>query len=153
NTATRIGGVAGSQPGALADGTAAMLFDGASGYLTVANPAALPLAGDLSIELWINVSLQTRQTLISKHYRGEFELTLETNGQLNLYQGNGTSYAGLLSAAGAVRGNVWQHIVVTRSVATRTIRFYVNGVASGGGMWSVAPVATSNPIVMGRRAA
>jgi hypothetical protein len=119
----------------------------------VPSPAALTLSGDLSIELWANVSLQARQTLISKHYRGEFELTLETNGQLNFYQGNGTTYAGMLSTPGAVRANVWQHIVVTRSAASRTIRFYVNGVASGGGTSAIVPVSTTNAIVIGRSAA
>ena len=48
---------------------------------------ALQLAGDLTIEMWINVSLATRQTLISKGYLSEFELTLEKSGRLNLYQG------------------------------------------------------------------
>ncbi len=52
-------------------------------------PRGVQLAGDLTIELWLNVSLATRQTLISKDYLHEFELTLETSGQLNFYQGNG----------------------------------------------------------------
>ena len=86
NTASGFGGVTWLQPGALADGNPAALFDGSTGYLRVANPT-VSLAGNLTIEMWINVSLATRQTLISKDYLHEFELTLETNGQVQLLSG------------------------------------------------------------------
>src|SRR5262249_20925031 len=72
--ATRFGGVTLAQPGPLADGNFAARFDGASGYLRAANPAA-SLAGDLTIELWVNAASSGRQTLISKGYLYEFELT------------------------------------------------------------------------------
>ena len=110
--------------------------------------AALQLAGDLTIELWVNVSLATRQTLISKGYLYEFELTLETDGRLNFYQGNGVAFGGLLSAFGAVTANTWQHVVVTRAAATKTIRFYVNGVAKGSGTSAVAPNAGPKPVAI-----
>ena len=69
--------------------TARMLFDGASGDIQVPGTPSLSLSGDLTIELWVNVSNGGRQTLISKDYLREFELTLESNGELNFYQGNG----------------------------------------------------------------
>src|SRR5439155_4409641 len=83
------GGVTPNQPGPLADGNPAMRFDGATGYVLVPNAAALQLTGDLTIELWVNTSVASRQTLISKDYLHEFELTLETTGALDLYHGNG----------------------------------------------------------------
>ena len=115
-----------AQPGALGDGT--LRRSSTAPPATCRYPTAPSrLAGDLTMEMWVNVSLATRQTLLSKDYLRELELTLETNGQLNLYQGNGVTYGNVLSATGAVRPNEWQHVVVTRSTATKTIRFYVNG--------------------------
>jgi hypothetical protein len=127
-----------------------MLFNGSTGYVRVANSAAVQLAGDLTIELWLNVSLATRQTLISKDYLHEFELTLETSGRLNLYQGNGSTYGGVLSAPGAVTANTWQHVVVTRAAATKTIRFYVNGVAKGSGSYVTTPTSSTKAVSIGR---
>ena len=93
-----------------------MRFDGSSAYVRLPNPP-ISLAGELTIEMWVNVSLDTRQTLISKSYAREFELTLEKGGRLNFYQGQGSgkSYEGLLSQFNAVAANKWQHVVVTRS--------------------------------------
>jgi concanavalin A-like lectin/glucanase superfamily protein/chitobiase/beta-hexosaminidase-like protein/putative Ig domain-containing protein len=145
-----VGNVALGQPGALADGDRAMYFDGASGYIQVAATPALPLAGNLTIELWVNVSLAARQTLISKDYLREFELTVETNGELNLYQGNGIASSNVRSVRAAVQPNVWQHVVVTRSAATNTIAFYVNGVAKGTGIVPIAAAAGNAFISIGR---
>jgi hypothetical protein len=149
NPGTLIGGVTVGQPGALIDGNTAMLFDGSSGYVQAANPAA-PLAGDLTIEMWINVSLATRQTLISKSYLNEFELTLETSGHLNFYQGNGSTWQNGASIAGAVIAGTWQHVVVTREAATKTVRFYVNGVAKGGFLYSTTPASSAKALSIGR---
>ena len=110
NPATLMGGVAPGQPGALDDGNLAMLFNGTNSYLGVANSAALQLAGDLTIEMWINVSLASRQTLISKGYLREFELTLEVDGRLSFYQGTAPPTTGLLSSgsvARQTRGSTW----------------------------------------------
>jgi len=65
------------------------------------------------------VSLATRQTLISKSYLNEFELTLETSGHLNLYQGNGSTWQNGASVAGAVNATTGSHVVVTREAATK----------------------------------
>jgi hypothetical protein len=148
---TLFGGATLGQPGALADGTA-LRFDGSTGYVQVANSAALQLAGDLTIELWLNVSLATRQTLVSKDYLHEFELTLETDGRLNLYQGNGSTYGGVLSALAAVTANTWQHVVVTRTAATKTTRFYVNGIATGSGSYALTPTPGPKAVSIGRSA-
>jgi hypothetical protein len=152
NAGSRIGGVTRIQPGALADVTAAAALDGTTGYVRIPNSPSLQVAGDLTIELWANLSLTSRQTLISKHYAREFELTLETSGSLNLYQGNGSAIGNVWSAPGVVTPNVWQHIVVTRSTSTKTVRFYVNGRPKGVAVYSVDPSAGTGPITIGRSA-
>ncbi len=150
NTGTRFGGVTIGQPGALADGSAAMRFDGSTGYVRVQSAPALQLAGDLTIEMWINVSLATRQTLISKSAAREFELTLETSGMLNLYQGNGAASSNVRSANGVIQANTWQHVVVTRTASSKTVAFYVNGVFNSSGTYLTAPATGTNPIAIGR---
>src|SRR6185503_8488966 len=97
------------------------------GYVQAAGVPGL--AGDLTVELWVKMSIGSRQTLISKDYLREFELTVEPNGGLNFYQGNGVVSGNVQSVSGAVRPNVWQYVVVTRTAATDTIAFYVNAVA------------------------
>src|SRR5262249_32343782 len=110
----------------------------------------LQIAGDLTIEMWINVPLTARQTLISKDYLREFELTLETSGHLNLYQGNGSVFEHVVSVASAIAPNVWQHVVVTREAATKTVRFYVNGGPRGRGTSALARAAGTKPVYSGR---
>ncbi len=146
---TVFGGVTLSQGGALADGNPAMLFNGSTGYVRGANPAA-SLAGDLTIELWLNVSLATRQTLISKSNLSEFELTLETWGQLNFYQGNGTTFEEIPLAFAGITANTWQHVVVTRTAATNTIRLYVNGILKGSRTYTTAATASARLVSIGR---
>ena len=66
--AIRFGAIAGAQPGALSDGSSATLFNGANSFVRVTDTSTLQLAGDLSLELWLKLSLGARQTLLSKHY-------------------------------------------------------------------------------------
>jgi hypothetical protein len=150
NPGTIVGGVALAQPGPLADGNSTMRFNGTTGFVWVPNSAELRQAGDLTLEMWVNVPLTTRQTLITKGYTSEFELTLETTGRLNLYQGNGTTYQNVLSAPGSVAANTWQHLVVTRAAATKTITFYVNGVAKGSGVYTLTPTLSTTGVSIGR---
>ena len=127
-----------------------MVFDGTNGYIHVPGAATLPLAGDLTIELWAYLSPGSRQTLISKDYIREFELTVETSGALNFYQGNGSAGANVLSPGGSVQPNQWQHVVVTRTAASNTITFYVNGVIKGTRVIGVAAAAGTSPVSIGR---
>jgi hypothetical protein len=56
----------------------------------------------------------------------------------------------VLSAVGAVSANTWQHIVVTRETATKTVRFYVDGVARGVGVSATVPAVGPRPLSIGR---
>jgi hypothetical protein len=56
----------------------------------------------------------------------------------------------VLSTAGAVAANVWQHVVVTRTAATKTVRFYVNGVAKGSGSYATTPSTGTSAVSIGR---
>ena len=58
---TLVGGVTPDQPGPLADANPAMLLNGSTGHIRVSSGPALQLAGDLTIEMWMHVSLATRR--------------------------------------------------------------------------------------------
>jgi hypothetical protein len=148
---TYFGSVIPAQPGALGDGNSAVLFDGASGYALLPHPTA-SLAGDLTLELWVHLSLTSRQTLLSMGAFNEFELTVERDGRLNFYNGNGAAYASILSPANVIRANRWHHVVVTRVAAAQSITFYVDGIVVGGGTMAMASAAraSAGPITVGR---
>ncbi len=115
------------------------------------NKPALQLAGDLTIEMWVNVSLATRQTLISKDYIREFELTLEKQRHAESLPGERNDEQQRAVGEWCHHAAVWQHVVVTRSAATRTVRFYVNGVAKGSATTTrVDPVAGTRAVAIGR---
>jgi hypothetical protein len=146
---TYVGTVTLGSTGALADDDTAVTFDGSSGLVQIANHATLQLAGDLTIELWVNSSsMAARQTLISKSHLREFELTLETNGSLNFYHGNGTTGSNTATAVGVVTASTWHHVVVTRSGST--INFYVNGASAGSGTAATGPSAGTSVVEIGR---
>ena len=65
-------------------------------------------------------------------------------------RGTVPSYEGTLSDYGAIVANTWQHVVVTRQAATKTIRFYVNGVAKGTGNFSLTPAVSGKAVSIGR---
>ena len=136
--ATVMGGVTTGQEGPLADGSQAMGSTARTptSACRMRRPYSCPDAIFSSSDLW---AAGVRQTLISEGLPKRVPAAARTTGRLNLYQGNGVQYQGVLSVVGAVVPNTWQHIVVTRSAATKTIAFYVNGVAKGGGVDPVAP--------------
>ena len=86
------------------------------GMLRVPNKPALQLAGDRRSSSGSTSRSATRQTLVSKDFLREFELTLETNGTAEFsYQGNGIADRQRAVGEGTVTPNIWQHVVVTRS--------------------------------------
>jgi hypothetical protein len=98
-----------------------MRFDGSSGFVRIPRSSALDLSGDLTLEMWVNLSVARRQTLLSTGPEREVELTLETSNHLNFYHGNGTSYENRPSSKLSIAPGTWQHVVVTRDTAARTI--------------------------------
>lgn len=90
------------------------------------------LTGNLSIEFWakpVDISAG-RQNPLCKSYGAEFCLTMETNGSLTYYHGsagiNSNPYTSF-SMANVFKNNEWTHVVITRNIATKTIKSYING--------------------------
>src|SRR5262249_34009287 len=61
-----------------------------------------------------------------------------------------TVWQSVMSAEGLVAAGTWQHVVVTRTAATKTIRFYVNGALRGSGTYSGPRGVSTRPIFIGR---
>jgi hypothetical protein len=128
-------------------------FDGNDDYITIPNASALQVAGDLTISVWIyptNIAGGGRQSIVFKHYNNEYELIMEPNGQISFYHGDG-SWEEIQEPTCIVTENTWNHVVVTRTMSDKKIRFYLNGVYQGFDDFTDTPVASNNPVLIGRR--
>jgi hypothetical protein len=147
---TLQGGITGGQPGALVNGNAAMLFNGADGT-RIAVPAtstlnALNGGAALTLETWINPATVT----LPSNYRMFFGFPGQNADYVGLYNDSGTprvivslkinGLQRVFVAGPAVTTGTWYHVVVTYDGAA--VVLYVNGVAVG-------QVAASGPVSPG----
>jgi hypothetical protein len=125
-------------------------FDGSiADYVKVNNSLSLQVTGNLTLSCWVFFnSLASKQTLIFKSYSGEYELSMAGNSGSLEFDNTGTI---AYSPSSAVRTNVWLHIVVVRSMLTRDIVFYVNGVEIGTPRpLTKLPISSSNTVYIGQ---
>ncbi len=133
----------------------ALEFDGTGDYLHCGNPSSLQLTGDMTISFWVyptNIA-QHRENAIDKAYCGEFALTQETSGRLSYFHGpNGAETGGYMSRGwdNIFSNDEWIHIVLTRKIASQSIRLYRNGedLGEGGAGW-VSPSVSNEPVTIG----
>jgi fibronectin type 3 domain-containing protein len=112
----------------------ALNFDGSNDYVLVPNSSSLQITGDLTISFWAyptNIS-KGRQNPLGKAYGGEFDLTMETSGQLSYYHGsaggNSSPYMNCY-AYNIFSNNALVHVTIVRNVANKTVTIYKNGIA------------------------
>ncbi len=127
----------------------------------VSNAASLQLTNDLSLALWVrpfNLPLETgsRRSWIHKHYGGEFSLVHYDGNKVYLIQGRSSSvyFSALVIPSNIIVSNDWQHVVVTRNMATREIKGYLDGVLQNTVTYPdnpsySPPVETTYPIKIG----
>ncbi|MEM4736487.1 MAG: DUF2341 domain-containing protein [Nitrososphaeria archaeon] len=110
-----------------------LYFDGINDLVDFGNISnTATVAGNLTISFWLkptNIS-KGRQNPLGKAYGGEFNFTLETNGSINAFHGsagkNTSPYINITTAT-YLQNNQWTHVVYTRDVTTRTLKYYING--------------------------
>ncbi len=114
--------------------------------MRIPNNANLQFTDDLTISCWVKPATLSKQALVYKYWGGEFALYLQPNGGVTFAQKSLESY---VLSPGSIAAGVWTQIVVTRNAASKVITGYVNGVASLSPSYSVAPVASSNDVLIG----
>jgi PKD repeat protein len=128
------GGVTLGTPGALVnDSDTAMTFDGASGYVSVANRANLDPTGDLTVEAWVKPTVVSTVGGAIVHKGGsngnsvwQYRLSLTSGGKWR-----GTVFSGAtaftVTDPGTPSTTSWTYLALTRSAQQLTL--YVNGVS------------------------
>jgi hypothetical protein len=120
-------GVTHGQPGApLGDGDTAMGFDGANGYVSLGDPAALQPA-QVSVEAWVNATASNSPvaTIVRKRLYG-YDLYLTPSGQpaFSIDDSNAIPYG--VTGATAVTDGKWHYLVGTYGQGL--VCLYVDGV-------------------------
>ena len=123
--------------------------------VSVNNNASLQLTGDLTLSLWVKPgNLTNRQNPLDKCYYGEFALNIfATPGRLYYFHGSTTSnfFTFVALDDNTIQTGVWQHIVITRDAATRTVKSYYNGTLKNTATYSTSqlPTASTSPVKIG----
>lgn len=110
-----------------------LYFDGIDDSVSFGNISnTATVAGNLTISFWMKPTNIAKgiQNPLGKAYGGEFDFTLETNGSLSGYHGSAGTNAypyTQINTTASIQNNQWTHVVYTRDVTTRTLKYYING--------------------------
>lgn len=142
---TYIGGVTLGQAGALSDGNKAASFDGVDDVVDVTN-AAVRLAGELTVEAWINPAIVNTgsDSTIARCGIGSdlmWWLALRADGALQSGHYDGAAFQIVATAGGVITTGQWRHVVVTRAADGKTYKFYVDGALVSSSATTTTPVA------------
>lgn len=126
---------------------AATLLNGSSGYITVADNAALDITGNMTITCLVcPLTSGANMVLVGKGTGGSptpFRFLILNTNALNWSHG-GTSVS---STTTLTRGR-WHHCIVVR--ASNVIYFWINGVYAGTGSPTGTPTANTSALEIGR---
>lgn len=142
HTGTVNGGITLGQTGAIRDGNTAALFDGSTGYVTIADNAALTPSVAVTLELWMYPTDNTDTRMLIDKYSASGFYLVRVGAELRFSVG----YEELQFNPSAV--NAWSHVVATYDGAT--LKLYLNGVLVQS-LASVSGVASSSgaPVLLG----
>jgi len=102
-------------------------FDGTDDYVDSGEDSSLSITEDLTIAAWLyNTGDLDHDTLVSKHWNGEYDLTFWSN-ELTWYNGpdytNGNSHGFNYTFS----TDTWYHVTVVRTADNKTVKLYVDG--------------------------
>lgn len=136
---TYTGGFTLAQPGALADGDRATLFDGSSGFVDMGNVGSLAFTGAFSLEAWIKTTAASYAIIASKTLAAStndgYVLLMDAGsgpGKIRFYcvvTGGGTILWDFKTTLAYNDGN-WHHVVATWNGTTGAngVKIFVDGV-------------------------
>ncbi len=124
-------------------------------WVQVPHSAALDFGcGYFTIDAWIKPQ-SLFGTIVSKStsFPVGYDLSIMSTGQLRLEMTT-TSLRCIAQSTGAIAANVWTHIAVTATGGppngSRTITFYINGVAAGTTNIGCVCIGNTTPVLIGR---
>lgn len=140
------GGYTQSEPGPFVfDDTDATLFNGTTGYVSVADADLLDPGDVFTLEAWVNpLAIGSTLEVLAKDTNG-YQLQIYTDGTIRLIKyGVSVIVASLIT----VVANRWVHIVATKSGST--VHLYINGVDVTGAVTNATILATASALNIGR---
>lgn len=119
-------------------GTTSMKFDGTGDVLIIPYSPTIDLGGTtpFTIEFWIYMnSLAARGSVAAKNdgssaANSQFDLNIETTGQVNVQFYSGGSAITINSATGVITTSSWIYVVLTKD-ASGNYKIFINGTQSG----------------------
>ena len=132
----------------------ALSLNGSNDYVEIPNSESLNITKDLTISAWIKPSSVSRLQGIITKLTGpsakQYALSISSTGKLEFdYEFDGNNYQ-LLTSASLVT-NKWQHVAATVDASSPlNVTLYINGVQAASGTINLEPVATTEPVAIGR---
>ena len=120
-------------------------FDGSGDYLTLTGSSIG--SSNYTVEAWIWPTSLTAFSIFSlgtSDTTGNMIFHVASDGSINLYADNTSR---LLSSAGLIKANQWQHVALVRNGTTSTI--YVNGVSAASSTNTYTSTSTAYQICAG----
>ena len=145
---------------------AALALDGTDDCIQVPHSSAFNLIERMTFEAWVRIDDYTQYgPVIVKSWDnlpGNFEMGIEqTSGKLRFGHKSNNRWCAwpdfrFFSSAGAVPTGAWTHVAVVFDLNS-AVRFYINGLPSGGEIVYAAdvcakPIANTAPVLIGGRA-
>ena len=87
--------------------------------------------GNSTMSMWLKPNKNGRQNPYFAGYAGEGAITLESNGSLSFYYGNGYANSGKyqgFNSVSRIKYGKWSHIVIVKDLSNRKLKWYINGV-------------------------
>jgi hypothetical protein len=119
-------------------GTTSMAFDGTGDYLSIPYSVTGDLGGttQLTIEFWVYMnSLAARGTVAARNNGStaagsQFDLNIETTGQINIAFYTGSTTITINSATAIITTGSWIHVALSKD-GSGNYKIFVNGTQSG----------------------
>ena len=125
-------------------------FDGTGDYVDCNDDSILGITEDLAISAWFyNSGDLDHDTLVSKHWNGEFDLTFWSD-ELTWYNGPDYTDGNNHSFNYTFSTDTWYHITVVRTANNKTVKLYVNGFdINDDFVYNDTPTVTGNNFLLG----